>query len=196
MKPAEMLIARHGETDWNKIGKWQGISDIPLNETGESQARALGISLKGEHIERIFSSDLLRARRTAQIVSEIIGVRPVIADGRLRERNLGKFEGWNFNDVAAYAGIPKEKAYLLEIDEVMIDGLPGVELWSIFQTRILGTIQEISRASNSDKILIIAHGGVMRAITMALSPEGKAKLDFENGECLRLKPNGNSWIIF
>lgn len=88
----EMWLVRHGQTDWNLNGIYQGQSDIPLNETGIQQARDLAVELRQTRFERIYSSDLDRARQTAEIIAAELGV-PVVVDARLREINQGVWEG-------------------------------------------------------------------------------------------------------
>ena len=74
-----LLLARHGETDWNREGRWQGWADPPLNETGRAQARALAEQLRDTPFDAVYSSDLRRAHETAEIVAEPHSV-PVVAD--------------------------------------------------------------------------------------------------------------------
>lgn len=88
----EMWLVRHGQTDWNLNGIYQGQSDIPLNETGIQQARDLAVELRQTRFQRIYSSDLDRARQTAEIIAAELGV-PVVVDARLREINQGIWEG-------------------------------------------------------------------------------------------------------
>lgn len=195
MSVREILVARHGETQWNHIRRWQGISDIPLNENGIMQARKLGESLAGQGITRVYSSDLQRAVSTARIVSEIIKSGQVSIDERIRERGLGKFEGWHSRDVARFLGIPEEQAHILETDERSIEGAPDVEPWESFVARVWNFLQDISGDASPDKTLIVAHGGVMRAITCTLKNEGFGMPEFKNGQYIRLTVNGNAWEI-
>src|SRR6187402_1313873 len=88
-----IFLARHGETEWNRIGRWQGRTDIPLSEVGRAQARTLAGRLSDRGVSEIFSSDLSRARETAEIVASTLGVARVSLDPRLRERGFGCFEG-------------------------------------------------------------------------------------------------------
>ena len=90
---AILYFARHGETDWNAAGRWQGQTDIPLNDVGRAQARALAERLRGEGIVAVGSSDLSRARATAEIVAAALGLSVTYVDPALRERAYGVFEG-------------------------------------------------------------------------------------------------------
>ena len=93
MKPRILYLTRHGETDWNAEGRWQGHTDVPLNSTGEAQARAMADALRGTGIGAVVSSDLRRACDTARIVAGILGVDVAYVDADLRERAFGLFEG-------------------------------------------------------------------------------------------------------
>jgi probable phosphoglycerate mutase len=88
-----IYLARHGETAWNREGRWQGHTDIALNDAGRAQARALGQLLRGRDIGRIHTSDLLRARETAEMAAAVLGVADIVIDRALRERSFGIFEG-------------------------------------------------------------------------------------------------------
>src|SRR4029079_3482461 len=87
-----ILLARHGETDWNVERRVQGHSDTPLNDTGRGQARALAEELAGEPIDAVYSSDLVRAHETARLVAEQRGL-DVTAIRDLREKHFGTWEG-------------------------------------------------------------------------------------------------------
>lgn len=195
MSEVEILVARHGQTDWNHKRKWQGLSDIPLNETGLSQARNLGNLLIKEGIQTIHTSDLIRAMETARIVSEIIGVSKIRPDARLRERSLGKFEGWHTEDVANYAGIPEEKHHLLESDEKFADVLSSVEPWDSFRSRIWNAFLDIYSRTDTEKILIVGHGGVMRAISASITLNETEFTEFSNCQFMRISRDNGTWQI-
>ncbi|MDR0196696.1 MAG: histidine phosphatase family protein [Oscillospiraceae bacterium] len=91
----KIFAARHGQTDWNAEGRIQGITDIPLNETGRAQARGIAEELFSRGISEIISSPLLRAVETAEIIADQIGTdkTKIVRDPRLRERNFGVYEG-------------------------------------------------------------------------------------------------------
>ena len=95
-----ILLIRHGETPWNAERRLQGHIDIALNDTGLQQAAALGQALAGEPLAAVLSSDLQRARQTAQAVASLHDL-PVQADPLLRERCYGAFEGLLYADIAA-----------------------------------------------------------------------------------------------
>src|SRR5438876_6692501 len=87
-----LILARHGETDWNRDGRFQGHADPPLNDRGREQARSLADALADQPIEAIYSSDLRRAHETAQIVAQRQGLE-VLVDPDLRERDVGEWSG-------------------------------------------------------------------------------------------------------
>lgn len=195
MSSREILVARHGETQWNRLRIWQGISDIPLNETGIIQARELGQSLIGEGISRVYCSDLQRAVSTARIVSEIISAGQVAIDPRIRERSLGKFEGWKSIEVAKFLGLPESQVHILETDELSIENGPDVEPWESFVQRVWNFLGDMTASQSSEKTLIVAHGGVMRAINYTLTHEGFGMPEYRNGQVIRLVVNGGNWEI-
>ena len=95
-----VLLIRHGETDFNRERRLQGAMGVPLNDTGRQQARGLAERLRGSSIDAIFASPISRARETAAIVADALGLT-VQEDQRLREINFGDFEGLTFAEVKA-----------------------------------------------------------------------------------------------
>ncbi len=92
MNITTLVLVRHGETAWNVEGRIQGHLDVPLNETGLAQAAAVGKRFRSERFDAIYSSDLIRAFRTASPVVANPEV-DIIRDPRLRERHLGVLQG-------------------------------------------------------------------------------------------------------
>ena len=90
----EIIITRHGQTEWNVLGKVQGLADIELNEKGIEQAKETSKILKNEKIDLIICSPLIRARQTAEIINQGRNI-PIIYDEGIIERNFGEFEGIN-----------------------------------------------------------------------------------------------------
>jgi probable phosphoglycerate mutase len=89
----KILLVRHGETDWNLTGRFQGRSDVPLNQKGVEQANALASALKAESLAAIYSSPLLRAKETARLIKAFHPSAPLYEDEGLVEMDLGEFEG-------------------------------------------------------------------------------------------------------
>jgi broad specificity phosphatase PhoE len=95
--PIRLYLTRHGRTHWNALGRFQGLTDIPLDQAGQAQARELAERMRGR-VEAVISSDLLRAKESAQIVSEQLAVPLLALDPDLRERGYGIFEGLTRHD--------------------------------------------------------------------------------------------------
>jgi broad specificity phosphatase PhoE len=150
-----LLLARHGETDWNRENRWQGWADPPLNETGRAQARALAEQLRDTPFDAVYSSDLRRAHETAEIVAAPHGV-PVVSDPGLREIDVGSWSGLTH----------------AEIEERYPDGKrPDGETREQHAERVLEAVERIARANPESRILLVTHGGTMRALHGHVSDE-------------------------
>src|SRR5262245_42602239 len=99
MAPTDLLLARHGETEWNRVGRWQGHADPPLNDEGRRQAVELAERLAGDGIAAVYSSDLQRASETARTVGDRLGLE-VVEDPALREIDVGSWSGLTRAEVA------------------------------------------------------------------------------------------------
>lgn len=150
-----ILIARHGQTSWNALGKLQGHSDIELNDVGRGQARALAATLADAGLTGVWTSDLARARQTGAIVAATLGLAAPIVDPELRERHYGVFEGLSrdecrrlhpetWQDWVAQKGAPPG-------GEPRLDAVARL-------ARALGRIA----ATDGGPVLVVSHGGVMR----------------------------------
>ena len=96
----KLLLARHGQTDWNVAQRFQGQSDVPLNEIGRQQANALADRLLAQPINIIYASDLQRATETAKMIMQKSGCKPDLhLDSRLREMNFGAWEGLTYKEI-------------------------------------------------------------------------------------------------
>jgi broad specificity phosphatase PhoE len=142
-----LLLVRHGETDWNADGRLQGQTDRPLSDFGRTQARQLAEELAGEELEAIYSSDLARARETAEILAEHVGL-PVLLDPDLREKDWGTWEGLT----------------AVERDRVEFVG----ESTEAHEKRILRALRRISESHpHGCCVLVVTHGGSMRRVQTA-----------------------------
>jgi broad specificity phosphatase PhoE len=150
-----LLLVRHGETDWNRDGIWQGWADPPLNATGRAQARALADQLRDAPFDAVYSSDLRRARETAEIVADPHGV-PVVADPGLREIDIG-----------AWSGLTRA-----QIEARFPDGeRPGGETREQHAARVVAAVERIAREHPGGRVLVVSHGGTFRRIAELLSDE-------------------------
>ena len=151
-----ILLARHGETDWNSVGRWQGHADPPLNDAGRSQAAELAERLAGDGIAAIYSSDLLRASQTAHVVADRLGLA-VVEDAGLREIDVGSWSGLTRAEVEQR--FPEGYARWLE-GEIGHDGETREELTE----RVVGAVERIAAQHPDDTILAVTHGGAIRAL--------------------------------
>jgi broad specificity phosphatase PhoE len=155
-----VFLARHGETEWNRDGRWQGKTDIPLSDAGRVQARELGACLAGRGVVEVHASDLQRASETAQIVAGMLGIAaPPKLDVRLRERGFGCFEGFTREECADRH--PEAWARYLADRRATP---PGGEPQSEVAARVLAALTEIARAPRptADAPLVVSHGGTIR----------------------------------
>jgi len=161
-----LLLARHGETDWNRLGRWQGQTNVPLNDVGRRQAMALCSSLKDEQLAAVYCSTLQRAVETAHAIAAAHRLN-VCRDARLNEIKLGKWEGMTRKDIAARY---PDLLQAWEADPSSVrppDGESIVEL----QDRVMAVIDEISLAYPGETVCIIGHkmtNGIIRSRYMGL----------------------------
>lgn len=150
------FIVRHGETEWNKVRRIQGVSDIPLNDTGLQQAHAVAEILSAHSFDAIVSSPLSRARDTARVIAERLGMpEPEIFQG-LIERNYGDAEGSNGQD----------------LDHLYPPGteIPGREPREAVTARALAVLRELALRHPDSDVIAVAHGGVIRSVVEHVAP--------------------------
>jgi len=146
-------LIRHGQTNWNIEGRYQGQSDAPLNETGRAQARDLGEKIQNNSFSAIYSSDLSRARETAEIIASFVNL-PVSLDARLREINQGEWEGKHISEIKTrYAKMWKEHRK----DPENVHS-PGGETINEVSQRMSSALNELSRIYPDSSVLIVSHG--------------------------------------
>ena len=147
-----MYLFRHGETIWNVERRIQGVSPTPLNALGIEQAKALAGPLKGKSIAAIYSSHLRRARQTADILSERLGVA-VREEPRLAELDQGELEGKTFAELQAeYNGLLDRWGYMPA--EVR---MPGGETLGELQERAWAAIETIREAHSGESVVAVSH---------------------------------------
>jgi broad specificity phosphatase PhoE len=152
-----LLLVRHGETDWNRDGRWQGGSDTSLNDLGREQAQALAEQLDGS-IDVVYSSDLARARETAEIVAAKLGLE-VRVDARLRERSFGSWEGLTTSEIEDRFADSHRRWR-----EGVGAGADDAETFEDFSARVNDFLADVLRLHPGENVLVISHGGSIRVI--------------------------------
>jgi broad specificity phosphatase PhoE len=150
----EILLVRHGETDWNRERRVQGHTDRPLTEEGRRQAVALSEQLAGDPPDAVYSSDLMRAHETARIVAERLGVEVIVLP-ELRERDFGTWEGLTDDEILARFPQAHNGPWGdAESREEMLE-------------RVREAITRIAAAHPEGSVLVITHGGPVRVLLTA-----------------------------
>ncbi len=146
-----ILLIRHGETEWNRIRRFQGRSDLPLNQKGRDQGHALALALKDESFTAIYSSPLTRAMETACLIKVFHPSVPLFEEEGLIEMDLGEFEGMEAESWAA-----QNRGFLKAWLETPASvRMPGGESLQEVQTRAIGTLERITKAYPSESTLLL-----------------------------------------
>jgi broad specificity phosphatase PhoE len=182
-------LFRHGETDWNAQGKFQGHLDIPLNAVGRLQAREVGLNLKPHGIEAILSSDLSRAAETAQIAAQELGLSSelLFSDPAIREAFLGEAQGYTYEEIQTRYGkdtIQRWKSNSVTDADV---GYPGGEKGHEVVSRSLDALRRFATLNpHFKKIGIATHGGVIRRLIHHIIKHPEVHVPIPNGVIYRV----------
>jgi probable phosphoglycerate mutase len=176
-----IILARHGETEWNRLGIFQGRSDIPLNQQGRAEARSLAQALRKEPICAIYSSPLVRARETAQIIQQFHPSLTLAEEPGFMEMDLGDFDGMKASDWAQkfpeFREIWQDKPASLK--------MPGGESLQDVQNRAVDTINRIAkRHLPKETLLVCSHNFViisLRCFAMKISLDDFRKVKQDTG---------------
>jgi broad specificity phosphatase PhoE len=162
MSSVRLLLVRHGETTWNQENRWQGQADVPLSDAGRVQARLLAQRLRADdrRVHAIYASDLSRAFETAEILSEMLRM-PLNPDSGWREMNIGVWSGLTTAEVIERHAVEWER---LRAGEDLPRG--GGETFAQFQGRIIQSAQRLAQRHIGEQIVIVTHGGVVRAFLL------------------------------
>lgn len=158
-----IYLVRHGETAWNAEGRWQGTLDIPLGEVGHQQAQALAKHLKDRPIAAMYSSDLSRARDTAEPLSRAKGLE-IQTDARLRELDFGVFQGLTHDEIRAKYPEEERELFVDYLDFVLPEG----ESRRAVQARVYEMWQEVVRRHPNSEVVVMSHGGPVRLLLLKL----------------------------
>ncbi len=175
-----ILLIRHGETVWNSEGRCQGFSDIDLNAAGQEQAAALARALRTERLDAVYSSDLARARKTAEAIAQPHQF-PVQADARFRELNQGKLEGKKLNDLLSdYPELLRD--WMANPAQVV---MPDGESMRSLQQRAWAALSDVVGLYDRGVVVVASHNlAILSIVCKAI------ELDLDKFRKLRLK-NGS-----
>lgn len=183
----KLILIRHGQSQWNLENKFTGWKDVDITETGKKEAYNAALQIKGEHIAIAFTSKLIRAQHTLQIIQQVCGWQdiPVIMDQALNERAYGNLEGLNKAETAQRFG--EEQVYLWRRSYDISP--PGGESLKDTYNRVIPYFQSfiLPQLQLGKNVLIVAHGNSLRALVMYL--EGLSPneiLQREIGTCVPL----------
>ena len=191
-----LYIVRHGNTTFNARGRLQGQTDSPLTNKGVKDAQAIGKMLRKVHFDAIYSSDLSRARRTAEIIQKTLRMhKRIICLKALREIDYGKATGLKKKDAKIVFPYYKKKASFV---------FPKGESYQQVKKRVVHVIQSIEKKNQSKTILVVTHAGCIRGLlsefqkksleenlSMPISHRFVARIELRNGMLLRHKKISN-----
>jgi probable phosphoglycerate mutase len=193
MQRTQVIIVRHGETEWNLKGIRQGHLDSRLTTKGMAQAKALGARLGREKFTSLYSSDLGRAVETAQEIANVTG-HAIVTDERLRERHLGIFQGLNADEISA--------KYAEERRLMRTEGpgyvIPGGESMVQQVERNIACLNELAANHQREQIVVVTHGGVVSGFfrhTLEISLEAPRRFEFVNAGINVFAREDGNWML-
>ena len=192
MKETELILIRHGETVWNSQQRMQGHSNSDLSEEGRAQIESLGQWMKNVSFDHIYSSDSLRARQTAEAITKYSG-HTLKIDQRLREKNLGVFEGLTTEEAKERHPEIFRLFKTADSNYVIDEGESTQQLLD----RALEFIEEIRLLQPDQRVVLVTHGGVVRVLikhTLGLSVGSPTRFLIKNTGLFRLVWN-EKWLV-
>lgn len=187
----ELILIRHGETDWNRELRFQGQVDVPLNAVGLEQAKRIAHRLAAERIDCLFLSDLVRTQQTAQPLAQQLLITGT-QDPALREQNFGLVDGMRVDDIKAQFPAAWDQWTLFDADWAF-DG--GAESTRMFHTRVMDAVRRLVADHAGQTLAVVTHGGVLDMIwrtAMALDLNGPRQSDIPNAGVNRVRFNGDT----
>ena len=192
-EPTRLFALRHGQTAWNAEQRIQGQLDIPLDDTGRWQAAQLAQALASENLAAIYSSDLARARATADPLALATGLT-VQTDIALRERAFGVFEGETYRDIETRWPVDAARWRRRELDF----GPGGGESLTVFSARCVGALAQLAARHEGQAIAVVAHGGVLDCLYRAavgIDLGASRTWQLGNARINRLLFNGEGFVV-
>ncbi len=192
MKKTEIILIRHGETEWNSQKRMQGHSNSDLSSVGQAQIQALGQWMKNVPFDFIYSSDSLRAKQTAEAITQFSG-HELQFDQRLREKNLGVFEGLT-SEEARERHPEVFRLFKTAGSKYVIDEGESTQQ---LQDRALEIVNEIRIKHPEERVLLVTHGGFIRVVmkhSLGLSLETPTRFLIRNTGVFRLVWE-DKWLV-
>ncbi|QHI97827.1 histidine phosphatase family protein [Xylophilus rhododendri] len=181
----ELILIRHGETDWNRAMRFQGQTDVSLNAAGLAQAQRLAARVAAETVHHLVSSDLQRAWQTAEPAAAQLGL-PVAADTGLREQCFGVAEGLTAAEIRETRPADWARWTSFQADQ----SFEGGESTRRFHTRSIAAIRALAAAHTGRTLLLVTHGGVLDMVfrtARALSLDGPRMAEIPNAGFNRVR---------
>ena len=192
----ELILIRHGETDWNRELRFQGQVDVPLNATGHEQARRLAERLQAERlaVDHLVSSDLIRTRQTAQpMLSALLPQLHIdnLVDASLREQSFGLVDGMRVDDIKLQHADAWHNWLRFDADV----GMPGGETTRQFHARVMDAVRRLAQQHAGKTLMVVTHGGVLDMIwrtAQGVGLQGPRQSDIPNAGFNRVRLNGDA----
>ena len=188
----KLILVRHCETSWNDECRFQGHIDVLLNARGRREAECLAERFAAERVDAIYTSDLRRARDTAQVIAQSLN-KSILIESRLREACLGELQGKTYAEVHDrwYSTIQIMPCYFVD------RAPPGVESLRELQARLMDAIEPIAAQHQNGTVLIVTHGACLRAMFCAwlgieLSSYWKLRFDSGSVSIVQLTESGTT----
>jgi broad specificity phosphatase PhoE len=170
---ARLLLLRHGQSEWNAKGLWQGLADPPLSAHGEEQARAAARWLASTGLTGVVTSNLQRAHRTGELIAAGLGLPAPSVEPGLRERDVGDWSGCTMDEIEQ-----RWPGWMLAWREGRLDAPPNGERNDAMADRVMEVIERLAARPDNEVLLVVTHGGVIHTVGVELgaSWRGNANL--------------------
>ena len=189
----ELILIRHGETDWNRELRFQGQVDVPLNAVGHEQARRLGERLAGEPVHLLVCSDLIRTQQTALPISQQSRhtvARTAVLNAALREQNFGVVDGMRVDEIK----VAHPDAWAQWIRFQADYAFTGGESTQQFHARVMTAVRTLVAEHANKTLVLVTHGGVLDMIyrtALALPLSGPRQSEIPNAGLNRVRVQGD-----
>lgn len=190
MAVKRIILIRPGETEWNRQGRIQGWLPVPLNDHGRQQAQRLTNFIRNIGAAALYSSDLRRASETADLLAEKLGFPPIL-DARLRERNLGQWQGLTLFEVQSWFA----EEYKQLLTNIWDFPVPGGETLNQVKTRVLASFSDIlAQTPDANTVAIMSHTTAIRVLLSELIPGYELRdASIENTSVTTIANTSDGW---